>query len=222
VILMIDNYDSFTFNLVQYLRGLSGEEVRVERNDALPVVEILRLGPRAIVVSPGPSRPEAAGVCVELVRAAADVPLLGVCLGHQALAVAYGGEVVRAPEPRHGKVSAIHHGGAGVFAGLPDPFPATRYHSLVARRETLPGELLVTAWSDDGLVMGLSHRARPHHGVQFHPESHLTRDGLRLLATFLTLAGIALSGTLAPSVQPRRHGGAATQGDASARSGGGR
>jgi len=192
VILMIDNYDSFTFNLVQYLRELAGEEeVRVVRNDALGVEELLALQPRAIVVSPGPSGPDSAGVCVELIRSAGGVPLLGVCLGHQALAVACGGEIVRAPEPRHGKVSSIHHGGAGVFAGLPDPFTATRYHSLVVRRESLPSELQVTAWSDDGLVMGLAHRTRPHHGVQFHPESHLTRDGMELLANFLELAGIA-------------------------------
>lgn len=188
---MIDNYDSFTFNLVQALRSLAGsEKVEVVRNDAAPVAEILARRPRAVVISPGPGTPERAGVCVELIRAAVGVPLLGVCLGHQALAVAYGGEVVRAGEPRHGKVSQIHHDGRGVFAGLPNPFPATRYHSLVARRETLPETLEVTAWTADGLVMGLHHRQQPHFGVQFHPESYLTPHGEALLANFLRLAEV--------------------------------
>jgi anthranilate synthase component 2 len=192
MIVMIDNYDSFTYNLVQYLRELAAEEqVKVVRNDALAVGAVLALAPRAIVLSPGPGVPEAAGICVELIRAAATVPLLGVCLGHQALAVAYGGQVVRAPQPRHGKTSAVHHSGHGVFAALPDPLTATRYHSLVARRDTLPAELRVSAWTDDGLVMGLEHVSRPHHGVQFHPESHLTRSGKKLLANFLALAGPA-------------------------------
>ena len=191
MIVMIDNYDSFTYNLVQYLRELAGdEEVRVARNDALTAKAVLALRPRAIVLSPGPGVPEAAGICVELIRAAADVPLLGVCLGHQAMAVAYGGEVVRAPVPRHGKTSEVHHSGHGIFASLPDPFPATRYHSLIARRETLPAELRVSAWTDDGLVMGLEHVDRPHHGVQFHPESHLTHGGKKMLANFLALAGL--------------------------------
>ena len=189
MIVMIDNYDSFTYNLVQYLRELAGdEEVRVERNDALTVRGVLALAPSAIVLSPGPGVPEAAGICVELIRAAAAVPLLGVCLGHQALAVAYGGQVGRAPVPRHGKTSEVHHSGHGVFAALPDPFTATRYHSLVARRESLPPELRVSAWTDDGLIMGLEHVARPHHGVQFHPESHLTHGGKKLLGNFLALA----------------------------------
>ena len=191
MIVLVDNYDSFTYNLVQYLRELAAtEEVRVLRNDAASVAEIVALAPRAIVLSPGPGVPEAAGVCVELARAAAAVPLLGVCLGHQALAVACGGRVVRAPEPRHGKTSPVHHTGAGVFAGLAEPFPATRYHSLVAERASLPRDLEVVAWTDDGLVMGLAHRSRPHFGVQFHPEAYLTRGGKRLLANFLGLAGV--------------------------------
>ena len=190
MIVMVDNYDSFTFNLVQYLRELAGdEEVRVVRNDAVGAEDILAWNPRAVVVSPGPGTPEAAGVSVEVFRRVHAVPVLGVCLGHQALAVAFGGEVVRAGEPRHGKTSSIHHDGTGVFAGLPDPFEATRYHSLVARRVSLPAELAVTAWTGDGQVMGLAHRERPLHGVQFHPESYLTRHGHRLLANFLLLAG---------------------------------
>ncbi len=193
MIVLIDNYDSFTYNLVQYLRELAGaEEVRVVRNDLLGAAEVMAAGPRAIVLSPGPGVPEAAGVCVELIRLAAATPLLGVCLGHQALAVACGGRVVRAPEPRHGKNSEVHHNGLGVFAGLSDPFTATRYHSLVAQRESLPHELEVTAWTDDGLVMGLAHRERPHFGVQFHPEAYLTHGGKRLLANFLVIAGVAV------------------------------
>ncbi len=187
---MVDNYDSFTFNLVQVLRELAGgEEVWVVRNDRATVAELLARKPRAIVISPGPGRPETAGVCVELIRQAADTPILGVCLGHQALGVAYGGEVVRAPEPRHGKVSAIHHGGEGIFRNVPCPFPATRYHSLVVRRESLPAALRVTAWTEDGLIMGLEHQTRPHMGVQFHPESYLTACGKELLANFLRFAG---------------------------------
>ena len=189
MIAMIDNYDSFTYNLVQYLRELAAdEEVRVVRNDAASPEAVLAWRPRAIVLSPGPGVPEAAGICVALIRQAAGVPLLGVCLGHQALAVAYGGQVVRAPLPRHGKTSEVHHWGHGIFASLPDPFTATRYHSLVARRDTLPAELLVSAWTDDGLVMGLAHASRPHFGVQFHPESHLTPHGMKILSNFLGLA----------------------------------
>jgi len=191
VILLIDNYDSFTYNLMQYLRVLAGdEEVRVMRNDVASEEELLAAGPRAIVLSPGPGVPEAAGICVALIRRASGVPLLGVCLGHQALAVAYGGRVVRAPVPRHGKNSEVHHAGLGIFAGLTDPFTATRYHSLVAERTTLPHDLAVTAWTDEGLVMGLAHRGEPHFGVQFHPEAYLTHGGTRLLANFLGLAGI--------------------------------
>ncbi len=191
MIVLVDNYDSFSYNLVQYLRELArDEEVRVVRNDLLGAPDIVAQAPRAIVLSPGPGVPEAAGVCVELIRAASAVPLLGVCLGHQALAVAYGGRVVRAPEPRHGKNSEVHHNGLGVFAGIRDPFTATRYHSLVAHRESLPHDLEVTAWTDDGLVMGLAHRSSPHFGVQFHPEAYQTHGGKQLLANFLRLAGV--------------------------------
>jgi anthranilate synthase component 2 len=191
VIVLVDNYDSFTYNLVQYLRELVvTEEVRVVRNDAATDEEILEMRPRALVLSPGPGVPQSAGICVDLIRRAAAIPLLGVCLGHQAVAVAYGGRVVRAPEPRHGKNSQVHHNGRQVFEGLADPLTATRYHSLVAHRESLPHELEVSAWTDDGLVMGLAHRHLPHFGVQFHPEAYLTQGGKRLLTNFLALAGI--------------------------------
>ncbi len=190
MILVIDNYDSFTYNLVQELMTLAPVEVRVIRNDAASADELLALEPAAIVISPGPGVPERSGVILELIRRAADIPLLGICLGHQALAAAAGGSIVRAPEPVHGKTSPIHHDGRGLFAGLPDPFTATRYHSLVVERESLPGELEVTAWTDDGTVMGLAHRRRPHVGVQFHPESYLCREGMDLLRNFLALARI--------------------------------
>jgi anthranilate synthase component 2 len=189
VIVMIDNYDSFTYNLVQYLREQArGAEVRVVRNDAVSVDKVLAWRPDAVVISPGPSVPASAGICVDLIRRASQVPILGVCLGHQARAVAYGGEVVRAPLPVHGKTSEIHHSGTGVFASLPDPLVATRYHSLVARRQGLPPGLRVSAWTKDGLVMGLEHSSRPHHGVQFHPESYLTHGGKAIIANFLMLA----------------------------------
>jgi anthranilate synthase/aminodeoxychorismate synthase-like glutamine amidotransferase len=206
VIVLVDNYDSFTYNLVQYLRELaSAEVVRVVRNDATTVGEVLAWEPTAIVLSPGPGVPESAGVCIDLVRAAERVPLLGVCLGHQALAVAYGGTIVRAPVPRHGKNSEVHHNGRQIFAGLADPFSATRYHSLVAQRESLPHDLDVTAWTGDGLVMGLVHRQRPHFGVQFHPEAYLTQGGKQLLANFLAIAGIA-TGDRAPGTADRSTG----------------
>jgi anthranilate synthase component II len=184
--LLIDNYDSFTYNLWHYL-GELGAEVLVKRNDALTVEAALALEPQGIVISPGPSDPDHAGICLELVRRAGNIPLLGVCLGHQAIGQAFGGKVVRAPVPMHGKVSAIRHNGTGVFAGLPNPLSATRYHSLVVDRDSLPAVLSVTA-ECDGLVMGLAHRERPVHGVQFHPESIASVAGHDLLRNFLRLA----------------------------------
>ncbi len=193
-VLVIDNYDSFTFNLVQYLREL-GATVAVERNDARSVEDIARSSPAAIVMSPGPRVPEEAGVCVDLVRAlGSTVPMLGVCLGHQAIGVAYGATVVRAPAVVHGKVGAVHHIGAGVLRGLDDPFMATRYHSLVVATAGLPEALEATAWSDDGLIMAMRHRAFPVEGVQFHPESVGTPAGHALLRNFLDTAGIVTAG----------------------------
>jgi anthranilate synthase/aminodeoxychorismate synthase-like glutamine amidotransferase len=184
-LLLIDNYDSFTFNLAQEL-GELGADVRVVRNDAITVDEVLSDLPDGLVISPGPGDPTAAGVSSDLIAALAGVrPVLGVCLGHQCLGALYGGEVVRAPELVHGKTSPIHHDGKGVFAGLPQPFVATRYHSLVVDRASVPAVLEVTAWTADGLVMGLRHRTLDVEGVQFHPESILTTDGMDLLANFL-------------------------------------
>ncbi|NOZ79721.1 MAG: aminodeoxychorismate/anthranilate synthase component II [Acidobacteria bacterium] len=190
MILMIDNYDSFTYNLVQELSELTSAQVRVIRNDAAAVEDLLGLGPGAIVISPGPGVPEDAGVSVELIRRARDIPLLGICLGHQALAVANGAHVIRAPGPVHGKTSPIEHDPSPLYAGLPNPFTATRYHSLVVERSSLGPDLAVTAWTRDGLVMGLADRRRPHFGVQFHPESYLSREGKLLLGNFLRLAGL--------------------------------
>ena len=195
MLLVLDNYDSFTFNLVQYLGELAGEhplaaDLRVERNDALSLEQIRALDPAAILISPGPGDPDQSGVCLEVLRELGPrVPTLGVCLGHQALAQAYGGRVVRARELMHGKTSPVLHGGEGVFAGLPNPLTATRYHSLIAERESLPPCLEITAWLEDGTIMGLRHRHHPHlQGVQFHPESVLTQAGHQLLANFLELA----------------------------------
>jgi anthranilate synthase component 2 len=184
-VLLIDNYDSFAFNLVQALAALRAEVV-VRRNDALSVEEALALAPDAVVVSPGPCTPKEAGISVDLVRAAAArrLPLLGVCLGHQAIGAAFGGRIVRAPRPVHGKTSVVSHDGRGVLAGLPNPFTAMRYHSLVVE-EPLPAELQETARAATGELMGLRHRALPIEGVQFHPESYLTADGPALLANFL-------------------------------------
>lgn len=194
MILIIDNYDSFTFNLVQYLGELvaGGEEIRVVRNDELAVDRILSQRPSHLVVSPGPCSPSEAGVSVEIIeRCPASVPLLGVCLGHQSLGQAMGGIVERAPAPMHGKVSEIHHDGSRLFAGIPDPFEATRYHSLTVRRDGLPASLKVTAWTTDGIVMGLEHVERPLFGVQFHPESIRTTHGKQILSNFLSIRGVA-------------------------------
>jgi anthranilate synthase component II len=190
MILVIDNYDSFTYNLVHYLNEL-GAETLVHRNDAITVQAALGLKPQGILLSPGPCTPNEAGICLPLLRAApADMPVLGVCLGHQAIGQAYGGTVVRAAALMHGKTSAIHHTGKGVFEGLKNPFTATRYHSLSVRREDLPDVLEVTAWTDDGEIMGFQHKTRPVHGVQFHPESIATECGHELLANFLRIAGV--------------------------------
>lgn len=186
MLLLIDNYDSFTWNLVHYL-GELGAETRVMRNDALTVQEAIALRPAGIVLSPGPCTPTEAGICLSLTLAAADavIPLLGVCLGHQTIGAAFGGNVVRASEIVHGKPGIIHHGDTGVFAGLPSPLSATRYHSLVVEREGLPDCLKVTAWLEDGTIMGLRHRSKPVEGVQFHPESIRSQHGHAMLRTFL-------------------------------------
>ena len=190
MILVIDNYDSFTYNLVHYLNELGAETV-VYRNDALSAADALGLRPNAVVISPGPCTPNEAGVCLALIASApAALPVLGVCLGHQAIGQALGGKVVRAKTLMHGKTSAIHHVGRDLFAGLSNPFTATRYHSLSVAEDTLPAELEVTAWTDDGEIMGFSHRSRPLHGVQFHPESIATEGGHALLANFLELARV--------------------------------
>jgi anthranilate synthase component 2 len=187
MILMIDNYDSFTYNLVQYLGDL-GAELRVVRNDEITLEEIEQLAPERIVISPGPCTPREAGISRDVVRHFGPrVPTLGVCLGHQAIGEVFGGEVVRAERVWHGKTSMIHHNGQAIFRGLPNPFEATRYHSLIVRRSTLPSCLEITAWTEDGLIMGLQHREHPVWGVQFHPESILTTAGKDLLRNFLTL-----------------------------------
>lgn len=190
-ILVIDNYDSFTFNLVHYLAELGAETV-VVRNDAITTQEAMAMHPQAILLSPGPCTPNEAGICLALIAAAAETktPLFGVCLGHQALGQAFGGIVERAPQVMHGKVSPMTHDGTGVFAGIPSPFEATRYHSLVVREAGLPADLVVNAHSPDGLIMGMHHRELPLHGVQFHPESIATQHGHRLLANFMVLAGM--------------------------------
>jgi anthranilate synthase/aminodeoxychorismate synthase-like glutamine amidotransferase len=187
MILMIDNYDSFTWNLVQYF-GELGAEVVVKRNDAVTLGEVEALAPSAVVISPGPCTPNEAGISVPLLRRfAGRLPILGVCLGHQSIGAAFGGEVVRADRIMHGKTSPIEHDGKSVFAGLPNPFEATRYHSLVVRRESLPDCLEVSAWTREGEIMGLRHKSVLVEGVQFHPESILTLDGKQLLGNFLRL-----------------------------------
>jgi len=192
MILMLDNYDSFTYNLVQELSEVGEVTIEVVRNDVSSVDQLLALEPQAVVISPGPGIPEDAGVSMDLVRGAFDLPLLGICLGHQAIAAVHGGKVVRAPEPVHGKTSPILHDGAGLFEGLPEGFEATRYHSLVVERDSLPEDLAMTAWTGDGEVMAICDRNHLHFGVQFHPESYLCHEGKRLLARFLEMAGMAV------------------------------
>ncbi len=187
MILMIDNYDSFTYNLVQYL-GMLKARVRVFRNDEISIGEIRKLKPRTIVISPGPGRPENAGISCDVIREFAPViPILGVCLGHQAIGYAFGGSIVNARTLMHGKTSMISHTGEGIFRGIPDPFEATRYHSLIISRNKFPAELKITAWTADNEIMGVRHRRYPLWGVQFHPESVLTKSGLDILARFLNL-----------------------------------
>jgi anthranilate synthase component II len=188
MIVLIDNYDSFTFNLVHYL-GELGAQVRVHRNDKITIASLIATDPDALVISPGPCTPKEAGICLNLITAiAGKIPILGVCLGHQAIGEAFGGKVVRAPAPVHGKLSDIRHRGAGIFRGINGPFRATRYHSLVVERESLPAALAVTADTDDGLVMGLAHTKLPVHGVQFHPESIASEHGHLMLKNFIELA----------------------------------
>ncbi|HEV3185506.1 MAG TPA: aminodeoxychorismate/anthranilate synthase component II [Xanthobacteraceae bacterium] len=188
MIVLIDNYDSFTFNLFHYLSGL-GAEVVVHRNDKLAAADVIAADPDAIVLSPGPCTPNEAGICLDLIdQAAASIPILGVCLGHQAIGQAFGGEIVRAPVPVHGKLSEISHRASGIFHGINGPFRATRYHSLVVGRDTMPDDLAVTAESEDRLVMGLAHKRLPAHGVQFHPESIASEHGHLILRNFLDIA----------------------------------
>lgn len=197
MILLIDNYDSFVFNLARYIREL-GCPTRVVRNDEITVAEVREMAPQAVVLSPGPCTPNEAGICLDLIRECyRDLPMLGVCLGHQAIGAAFGAVVSRAPEPVHGRVSMVRHASTNLFAQMPNPFQATRYHSLIVEEATLPAELVVTAWTADNLVMGLEHREFPICGLQFHPESILTQGGHRLLANFLTRAGIEI-GQLPP------------------------
>ena len=203
MILLIDNYDSFTFNLYHFLGDVGVRDGKFEcevwRNDKLSVAEAMAMQPEAIVLSPGPCTPTEAGICLDLIAAAAGkIPLLGVCLGHQAIGQAFGGKVVRAAEPMHGKVSDITHTGSDILASLPSPFRATRYHSLIVERETLPDVLIPTAWTGDGLIMAMHHRTLPLYGVQFHPESIASEHGHTILANFLALA----RGTNAPAHHP--------------------
>jgi anthranilate synthase component II len=203
MILLIDNYDSFTFNLVHYLGGL-GAKVAVYRNDKIGVEDALACKPDAIVLSPGPCTPNDAGICLDLIeRASSKVPIFGVCLGHQAIGQVFGGQVVRAPVPVHGKLSVIHHNAEGVFRGVNGPFQATRYHSLIVDRKNLPQDIVVTAETDDHLIMGLRHRTFPVHGVQFHPESIASEHGHLILRNFLDMAAQwnGATGRVAPTKQ---------------------
>jgi anthranilate synthase component 2 len=189
--ILIDNYDSFTYNLYHYL-GELGAEIEVHRNDQITVDEVMAKAPQGIILSPGPCDPDRAGICLDLIKAAAakKMPLLGVCLGHQAIGQAFGGKVIRAPKPMHGKLSHVHHRNTSVFLDLPNDFDATRYHSLIVERESFPSELEVTAETEDGIIMGLCHKNLPIAGVQFHPESIASQHGHKLLANFLTSAGL--------------------------------
>ncbi len=188
--ILIDNYDSFTYNLYHYL-GELGAEIEVHRNDKISVDEVMAKKPQGIILSPGPCDPDKAGICLDLIKAAAGkIPILGVCLGHQAIGQAFGGKVVRAGKPMHGKLSHVHHRNKSVFRDIPDNFAATRYHSLVVDRETLPADLEVTAETEDGTIMGLAHKSLPIAGVQFHPESIASEHGHKLLSNFLTSAGL--------------------------------
>lgn len=203
MLLLIDNYDSFTYNLVHYL-GELGAESTVRRNDQITAEEALALNPQAIVLSPGPCTPNEAGICLDLIgKAVGRIPLLGVCLGHQSIGQVYGGKVVRAPTPMHGKLSTIRHHDIGVFKGLPETFEVTRYHSLIVERESLPDCLEITAETEDGIIMGLQHRDHPVHGVQFHPESIASQKGHDLLANFLELAGFTPRRLEASTPRPR-------------------
>jgi len=206
MIVLIDNYDSFTFNLFHYLGGL-GAEVRVFRNNKIAVERVIAMDPDAVVLSPGPCTPNEAGICLDLIsKAGSGIPMLGVCLGHQAIGQAFGGSVVRAPVPVHGKLSVMRHEGQGIFRGINAPFRATRYHSLVVVRQDLPHELAVTAETDDGLIMGLAHRTLPVHGVQFHPESIASEHGHLMLRNFLETAAAwnASSGRLSADLRAAR------------------
>ena len=203
MLILIDNYDSFTYNLVHFLGELGAESV-VIRNDKVTAEEVIAQKPKAIVLSPGPCTPNEAGVCLDLIaKAGATIPLMGVCLGHQSIGQAYGGKVIRAPVPMHGKLSTIRHTGKGIFKGLPQDFEITRYHSLIVERETLPDCLEITAETDDGLIMGLQHTSHRVHGVQFHPESIASEYGHALLANFLELAGITPKRGAIPTPRPK-------------------
>ncbi len=213
-VLVIDNYDSFVFNIVQYL-GQLGAECEVRRNDEIGVADVGRSGAAGVLLSPGPGTPERAGVMMDVIRAyAGELPIFGVCLGHQAIGAVFGGTVTRAPELLHGKTSQVHHKGDGVLAGLPDPFTATRYHSLAVLPETLPDEIEVTGWTDSGVVMAMRHRTLPVEGVQFHPESVLTEGGHTMLANWLADCGLPAARDRAPElaaeVEARRRSAFAT------------
>ncbi len=203
MIILIDNYDSFTYNLVHYIGDL-GVETLVRRNDKISVDEVMKQKPKAIILSPGPCTPNEAGICLDLVKGCAgDIPIFGVCLGHQSIGQAYGGKVIRAPELKHGKTSLIQHQGSGVFDGIPSPFTATRYHSLIVEKNSLPDCLEITATSEDGLIMGLQHKTHPVHGVQFHPESIASDWGHQILANFLQAAGVRINAEVLAEKRPQ-------------------